>query len=63
MEKEVMTIKEVAEYLQVSEAQVYTYMNQNVNPLPSVLLSKGTRRIKKQEVINWMARQALGGQE
>lgn len=58
-----MTVDQVAKYLQVSRQQVYVYIEQKTNPLPSFKLSEGTRRVKRQDLIDWMARHVLGGQE
>jgi excisionase family DNA binding protein len=63
MEKEVLTVSETAEYLQVSRAQVYVFMNRQVNPLPYVQISDSTRRVRKQDIIDWMARDVVGGQQ
>ncbi len=59
MESEIeklLTIKEVAETLQVNESTIYRYMADEVNPLPTVKI-KGITRIKKSELDAWIEKQ------
>jgi len=46
--------KEAAEYLRISEATVLRYINAEVNPLPCYKISKKTIRIKKEALDNWI---------
>jgi len=52
-ENQLLTYKEVAEYLHVSVAQVYRYVKESVNPLPRIVLSPGTIRIRMRDLIAW----------
>jgi predicted DNA-binding transcriptional regulator AlpA len=60
--EEILTIKEVADYLKVRERQVYRYMNRKSNPLPYIGLSSEAKRVRKEDLIAWIARNVLGGQ-
>ena len=51
-----LTIKEVAELLQVNESTIYRYMSDEENPLPSYKV-KGITRIKKSELDAWIEKQ------
>lgn len=56
--KELLTINQVADYLQVSRQTVYEYFSDKENPLPVFYLSDRTPRVKKAELEAWMERQA-----
>ena len=50
------TPEEAADYLKVSMATIYRYINpaETPNPLPSYKVSKGVVRIKKSELDKWI---------
>lgn len=50
-----MTYKDVAEYLKVSLNQVHKYVKDPDNPLPRIVLSRGTVRFRKDQVDAWLA--------
>lgn len=50
----VLTVKEVAEYLNVSEACVYRYINYPRNPLPHIRLGRGKIMIPIPELARFM---------
>lgn len=52
-EEQLLTYKEVAEYLHVSITQVYRYVKEPMNPLPRIVLSPGTVRIRMRDLIAW----------
>jgi len=55
IQKEVLfTPEEAAEYLKISLATIYRYLNQEENPLPSYKISRGVIRIKKDELMSWI---------
>lgn len=49
-----MTVKEIAIFLHVSEKQVYRYAGQLDNPLPLVKLSDGATRISYKDLQSWV---------
>jgi len=56
---ELMTVNQVAEYLQVSRAEIYHYFKRKENPLKYIQISKATRRVRKQDIIEWLARKVI----
>lgn len=54
-----LTIKEVATLLKVDKQQVYRYMKTDIDPLPYVLVSDKTRRIRKKDFTYWVARKVI----
>lgn len=60
--EQLMTIKDLTEYLNVSESLVWKMIGRKTNPLPIITLSDKTKRARKQDIIDWMARNTLGGQ-
>ena len=54
--EKLLTIKEVADILQVNESTIYRYMADEENPLPTLKL-KGITRIIKGELDAWIEKQ------
>lgn len=55
MESELLTINQVAEFLQVSRATIYEYIADKKHPLPVFYLSDRTPRFKKADIEKWLA--------
>lgn len=53
-----MTIEEVASFLNVSEKQVYRYSSQEENPLKITKISNGTTRIVYKDLVSWIKLQS-----
>lgn len=49
-----MTIEEVATFLNVSQKQVYRYSSQEINPLKMIKISQGSTRIVYKDLIAWI---------
>lgn len=54
MEKELLTINQVAELLQVSRATIYEYIADPNHPLPVFYLSDRTPRFKRADIEKWL---------
>jgi len=50
----ILTIKEVAEYLKISIAQVYRFIDRTENPLPVIYISDKTKRVRMEDLQQWM---------
>jgi len=50
----ILTIKEVAEYLKISVAQVYRFIDRTDSPLPVIYISDKTKRVKMNDLQTWM---------
>src|SRR4051794_39319881 len=61
--EELLTIDEVSAYLKIKPRQVYRYMGRETNPLPAIEMSTKAKRVSKQALIDWMARNTLGLQK
>jgi len=55
MENELLTINQLAEFLQVSRATIYEYIADPKHPLPVFYLSDRTPRFKKADIEKWLA--------
>ena len=53
-----MTIEEVATFLNVSEKQVYRYSSQKVNALKMIKISTGATRIVYKDLVSWIKLQS-----
>lgn len=51
---DILTIKEVAEILNVTEQTVYNYIDQPVNNLPVIKLTAMSYRVYKASLIEWL---------
>ena len=54
-EEQLLTYKEAAEYLKVSVDQVYRYVKDKTNPLPRIVLSPGSIRIRREDLLAWVS--------
>jgi hypothetical protein len=54
---EIMTLAEVAEYLHISLAQVYRFVDREVNPLPVIFISDKTKRVRITDLQSWLTTQ------
>lgn len=57
MSKEMMTIKQVQEILQVSRGKVYKFINDTENPLKVIYLGDRTPRIREDDFYKWITKQ------
>jgi len=55
---EIMTIREVAEYLKVNERTIYRLLS--AKKLPAFKVG-GSWRFKRSDIDNWIASQSVGG--
>jgi len=56
---ELLTIKQLQKYLQVSRSMVYEFIWQKENPLPVLYLSERIPRFRKTDVEKWLEEQFL----
>ncbi len=61
--KDLLTINQVALFLQVSRSQVYEFFNDKVNPLPYFHLSERKPRVRKIDLDEWIENQILRSKE
>ncbi len=54
MENEIMTVKEVANFLKVKPRQIYEYINRPKNPLPAINITHVTKRVSRQALLAWL---------
>lgn len=54
MENEIMTTKQVANFLQISAIQAFRFMNRSFNPIPTNRISDKTVRVLKKELLQWV---------
>lgn len=54
-QEDLLTPEEAAEYLKITINTIYKYLDLPENPLPSYKISGKTIRIKKDELLNWVA--------
>lgn len=54
-----LTIQQVADYLQVGRGQVYKFFKHKSNPLHYIYIMKNRRRIQKPDLEKWISN---GGQ-
>lgn len=55
MEREILTIREMADYLQVNERTLYRLANKGAEPAFRVA---SARRFRKRDIDNWIAEQS-----
>jgi excisionase family DNA binding protein len=53
----ILTIKEVANYLKISVAQVYRFIERDENPLPIIHISDKTKRVRMTDLQDWLSKQ------
>lgn len=53
-EQKLLTIEQVAKYLQVSRSTIYFFMEQAENPLPYIQMSKMRKRFSKEAIDKWL---------
>lgn len=51
---EILTLPDVASYLEVDIQTVRSYINRDVKPLPVSRLSQNTVRVLKSQLIDWL---------
>jgi excisionase family DNA binding protein len=56
-EEKILTLQEVAEYLKVSVEQVYRFVKRDDNPLPVIIISDKTKRVRMSELQAWLSQQ------
>jgi predicted DNA-binding transcriptional regulator AlpA len=56
-EQQILTLAEVADYLHISLAQVYRFVDREVNPLPVIFISDKTKRVRMTDLQNWLTQQ------
>ena len=54
---EILTLPEVAEYLDIDIQTIRTYIHREENPLPVSRLSQNTVRVLKSKLIEWLESQ------
>ena len=54
---QIMTLPEVAEYLKISIEQVYRFINREKNPMPVILISDKTKRVRMADLQLWLSSQ------
>jgi predicted DNA-binding transcriptional regulator AlpA len=54
---DILTLPEVAEYLHVGLAQVYRFIDREVNPLPVIFISDRTKRVRVSDLEGWLTQQ------
>lgn len=54
---DVLTLREVAKYLKISVAQVYRYVDREINPLPVIFISDKTKRVRRVDLEKWLTKQ------
>jgi predicted DNA-binding transcriptional regulator AlpA len=57
MNKELLTISQVQEILQVSRSKVYKFISSEKNPLKVIYLSDRAPRIKQSDLADWIKNQ------
>ena len=56
-EEKILTLQEVAEYLKVSVEQVYRFVKRDDNPLPVIIISDKTKRVRMSDLQAWLLKQ------
>ena len=57
--KEILTISEVADYLKISLAQAYRFIDRKENPLPIINISDKTKRVRMVDLQTWLSSQRV----
>jgi len=60
---EILTPQETADFLKIKIQEFYRYINRKDNPLPSYKIAGKTIRVKKQDIIDWLASLAWNGEK